>query len=339
MINVGLIGYGYWGPNLARNFSEIEGFCMMMVSDLQLGRLKLAQTRYPMVSTTTDFDELIDNPKIDMVAIATPVSTHYQLALKALKAGKHVLVEKPMCANSEQAKHLIDEAASRNLVLMVDHTFVYSGAVRKLKILVESGELGDLYYYDSVRVNLGLFQHDVNVIWDLAVHDIAIMDYLFEQKPKAIQATGTKNLGNHFENISYITMFFDNRFISHIHVNWLSPVKIRRTLVGASQKMVVYDDLDYSEPLKVYDRGIEIGQTTPAIYKMLYSYRWGDMCAPRVDPTETLRVELLDLKDCIEHGTTPSADGQMGLRVVSILEAASASLTDKFKLVELSLSC
>jgi predicted dehydrogenase len=258
IINIGVIGYGYWGPNLVRNFSEIPEAQVKTVSDFNTERLAKVQSRYPSIQVTTDCRDIFTDPKIDAVAIATPVSTHFDLAMAALKAGKHVLVEKPMTTSSTQAMRLIEEAQRRNLVLMVDHTFVYTGAVRKMRELVANNGLGNIYYYDSVRVNLGLFQHDVNVIWDLAVHDLSIMDYVLQTRPYAVSATGISHIAGEPENIAYLTLFFDGNLIAHINVNWLAPVKVRRTLIGGNQKMIVFDDLEPSEKLKVYDKGITI---------------------------------------------------------------------------------
>jgi predicted dehydrogenase len=229
----------------------------------------------------------------------------------------------------------MDEAARRNRVLMVDHTFVYTGAVRKIKALIDGGELGNLYYYDSVRVNLGLFQHDVNVIWDLAVHDLSIMDYLIAQRPCAVAATGMSHVPGQPENVAYITLFFDSTLIAHVHVNWLTPVKIRQTLIGGSHKMIVWDGLENYEPIKVYDKGVTVNGDPEHTYQMLISYRWGDMWAPRVDGTEALRVEALHFVDCVEHGTAAITDAASGLRVVKLLEAATESVTHRGGLVEL----
>ena len=335
MIGVGVIGYGYWGPNLVRNFAEVPGSRVVAVSDLRPGRLALAQSRYPTIEVTTDYRELLSNGRIDAVAIATPVSTHFDLAMQALQAGKHVLVEKPLTATSQQALRLIEEAALRNRVLMVDHTFVYTGAVRKIQELVARNELGDIYYYDSVRVNLGLFQHDVNVIWDLAVHDLSIMDYVLPARPRAVSATGMSHVPGEPENIAYLTLFFDDRLIAHIHVNWLAPVKVRRMLVGGSRKMIVYDDLEPSEKVKVYDKGITVNDDAENVYRMLIGYRTGDMWAPQLELTEALRTEALHFIYCVEHGQRPITKGAAGLRVVRILEAATQSMAEKGRLVEL----
>jgi predicted dehydrogenase len=336
MIKVGIIGYGYWGPNLARNFSEVRGASLEAICDLRPERLTLAQNRYPGILITNDPKELINSLTVDAIAIATPVSTHYDLSLQSLRAGKHVLVEKPIAASSEQAQHLIDEAVRRKLVLMVDHTFVYTGAVRKIRELIDKADIGELYYYDSVRVNLGLFQHDVNVIWDLAVHDLAIMDFVIEQRPCAVLATGMSHVTGQPQNVAYITLLFNDNFIAHIHVNWLAPVKVRRSLIGGSKRMIVYDDLDGSTPVKVYDKGVGLNNDNlEGVYQMLFSYRWGDMWAPRVDPTEALQTEAFHFVDCIEQGVKPLSDGEAGLRVVKILESATKSMQEHSRVVDL----
>ncbi|MDH7487324.1 MAG: Gfo/Idh/MocA family oxidoreductase [Anaerolineae bacterium] len=337
MIGVGVIGYGYWGPNLVRNFVEAPGSQVLAVCDLRPERLALARSRYPAIETTTDYREVLADGRIDAIAIATPVSTHFDLAMQALRSGRHVLVEKPLTATSEQAARLIEEAAARRRVLMVDHTFVYTGAVRKIRELVAGHELGDIYYYDSVRVNLGLFQHDVSVIWDLAVHDISIMDYVLPSRPLAVSATGMSHVPGEPENIAYLTLFFDGRLIAHIHVNWLAPVKVRRTLIGGSRKMIVYDDLEPSEKVKVYDKGITVNKDdAESVYEMLIGYRTGDMWAPQLDMTEALRVEAAHFIRCVERGERPVSDGEAGLRVVRILEAATQSMAERGRLVEVT---
>lgn len=267
MIGIGVIGYGYWGPNLVRNFAEAPGCSVVAVADTRAQRLDGVRSRYPAIRTTTDFMEVLNAVDVDAVAIATPVSTHYQLASAALRAGKHVLVEKPMTASSDEALRLIDEAECRNKVLFVDHTFVYTGAVRKIRELISSNAVGEVYYYDSTRVNLGLFQRDVNVLWDLAVHDFAIMDFILPAQPVAVSATGVSHVNGGPENTAYVTAFFENHLIAHVHANWLAPVKVRRALVGGSQKMIVYDDLEASEKIKVYDKGITVSEMTDAAYQ------------------------------------------------------------------------
>ena len=335
MIRVGVIGYGYWGPNIVRNFMEVAGATVVVVSDVSAERLNQVRARYPSVKTTRDAGELINDPQIDAVIVVTPVSTHFDLAIQALRVGKHVLVEKPLAATSEQAQVLIEEAQRRNLTLMVDHTFVYTGAVRKIREEVTGNALGDIYYYDSVRVNLGLFQSDVNVIWDLAVHDLSIMDYVLPIKPIAVSATGISHIPGKPENVAYMTLFFPNRQIAHLHVNWLAPVKVRRTLIGGSERMIVYDDLEPSEKVKIYDRGVTLFPQSEAAYELLVSYRSGDMRAPRLDVTEGLRTEALHFIDCIENNKRPETDGQGGLRIVRIVEAAEKSLRNKGQLEEI----
>lgn len=335
MIKVGVIGYGYWGPNLVRNFSEVSGSNVVAVSDLRPERLVLVKNRYPAIKTMTDHQELIADPAIDAIVIATPVSTHFNLAMQTLKAGKHVLVEKPMTAMADEGARLIDKAQKCKRVLLVDHTFVYMGAVRKIRELIQNGELGEIYYYDSTRVNLGLFQHDVNVIWDLAVHDLAILDYVLGAKATAVSATGISHVSNAPENVAYMTLFFDSSLIAHINVNWLSPVKVRLTLIGGSKKMIVFDDLQPSEKIKIYDTGITVNNKPDSIYEILIGYRTGDMWAPRFDTTEALKAEAIHFIDCIENGREPDTNGEMGLRIVRILEAATKSIREKGKLVTL----
>ena len=336
VVHVGLIGYGYWGPNLLRNFAELPGSQVIGVSDVRPERLELVRARYPAVRTSTNWLDLIGDPSIDAIAVATPVSTHFDLAMKALQAGKHVLVEKPIAASSEEAIRLIEEAERRKLVLMVDHTFVYTGAVRKIRELVAEGKVGEIYYYDSVRVNLGLFQHEVDVMWDLAVHDLAIMIHVLGCVPSAIAATGMKHFQGGKENIAYITAFFEGSMIAHINVNWLAPVKVRRTMIGGSRQMIVYDDLEITEKVKVYDRGVTFNPAdTERVYQELVGYRMGDMWAPKLDITEALRIEGQHFIDSIETGRRPITDGETGLRVVRILEAATESMKARGKLVEL----
>ena len=329
MINVGVIGYGYWGPNLVRNFAEVRGARVAFVTDLRRERIDLAAARYPYIKTSTDHRDLIRAPGVDAIVVATTVNTHFELALAALEAGKHVLVEKPFTASADQAIRLIDAAARRNLVLMVDHTFVYTTAVMKMRELTASGELGDIYYYDSVRINLGLFQHDVNVLWDLAVHDLSIMDYVLGQQPVAVSATGLSHIPGQPENIAYMTMFFEGNLIAHVHANWLAPVKVRRTLLGGSRRMVVFDDLEASEKIKVYDRGISVNPSPENVYQMLVGYRTGDMWAPQLAIREALYTEASHFIECIEQQKTPMTDGHAGLRVVRLLEAATQSMANQ----------
>lgn len=338
MIGIGVIGFGYWGPNLVRNFHEMTDSRVLAVSDQRMDRLALAASRYPGIGIMQNPAELIRSPAVDAVVIATPVSSHFQLAMEALRAGKHVLVEKPLAMTSEQSWQLIEEAEKRRLVLMVDHTFVYTGSVRKMKELIDAGEVGDLYYYDSVRVNLGLFQHDVNVLWDLAVHDLSIMEHLLPAKPRAVSATGITHFPGQPDNIAYLTLFYDSSLLAHVHVNWLAPVKVRRTLIGGSRKMIIYDDVEPSEKVKVYDKGV---MTEPqqahseAAYQMLVGYRVGDMWAPQLDSSEALKTEARHFLDCMTRCQAPITNGEAGARIVQILEAASRSMSDRGRLIEL----
>src|SRR5258705_12727513 len=337
MIKVGVIGYGYWGPNLVRNFMEAQGSTVVTVCDLRIERLATLKARYPTIKTVDNCCELLADPEVDAVVVATPVSSHFELGMAALKANKHVLIEKPLAANSEQAIKLIEEAQARKRVLMVDHTFVYTGAVRKIRELITQNALGDIYYYDAVRINLGLFQHDVNVIWDLAIHDLSIMDYVLPTKATAVSATGISHIPGQPENVAYITLFFANPQIAHVHVNWLTPVKVRHTLIGGREKIVLYEDLQPSEKGKIYDKGVSLSQNGDAVYEMLVSYRSGDMMAPRLDTAEALQREAVHFIDCIENGTEPESDGQSGLRLVRIIEAAERSLRGRGELVEILL--
>ncbi len=337
VINIGVIGYGYWGPNLVRNFQDLPGAKVKIVSDLNSDALTRVKTRYPSIEVTPDCQRIFADPDIDAVAIATPVSSHFPLALAALRAGKHVLVEKPITTTAAEAQRLIAEAQGRHRILMVDHTFVYTGAVRKMAELLRRHTLGHLYYYDAVRVNLGLFQHDVNVLWDLAVHDLSIMDYILPLKPYRVSATGMSHIGGRPENIAYLTLFFEHNFIAHLHVNWLAPVKVRRTLIGGAQKMILFDDLDPSEKIKVYDKGVTLYANPPETrYDQLIGYRTGDMWAPKLEGTEALQTELAHFIDCIQTGNRPITDGEAGLRVVKILEAATHSLENQGRFVDLS---
>jgi predicted dehydrogenase len=335
VIRIGVLGYGYWGPNLVRNFAEAQGCEVRVVCDLREDRLAQVRRRYPAVATTTNMADVFGDANVDAVVISTPVSTHYELASRALAAGKHVWVEKPMTATAAEAHRLVDEAARAQRVLHVDHTFVYTGAVRKMKSLIESGSVGDIYYYDSTRVNLGLFQHDVNVIWDLAVHDVAIMDYLLPSHPRAVSATGITHVAGGHENIAYLTFFFDGTLIGHVNVNWLAPVKIRRTLIGGSRTMLVYDDLEPSEKIKVYDKGITVTDDPAAVYQLKIGYRAGDMWAPQVEIGEALGVEVAHFLESIERNTPTITDGAAGLRMVQALEAATLSMRDHGRAVEL----
>jgi predicted dehydrogenase len=329
MIKIGVIGYGYWGPNLVRTFAEAQHGTIAAVSDLDPKKLAQVNKRYPAVRTTNDFQDLLRDPEIDAIAIATPVSTHFEFGMAALKAGKHVWLEKPMTETSLQARKLCEEAAKRNLIVFVDHTFVYTGAVRKIGDIIKSGDLGRVYYYDSIRVNLGLFQRDVNVISDLAVHDFSILDYLLGEHPVAISASGINHFPGTPENLAYITLFYDSGTIAHVNVSWLAPVKVRQILLGGSKKMITYDDLEPSEKVKIYDKGISFTEDPKQIQEMRVGYRTGDMWAPKLDGTEALRLGGDHFIDCIINKKTPQTDGLLGLRVVELIEAATSSMRGK----------
>jgi predicted dehydrogenase len=335
-IGIGVIGYGYWGPNLVRNFAETDGVRVVAVSDLRQDKLAEAARRHPGIAAIADHRELLRYPGVDAIVVATPVSTHYELGLATLRAGKHLLLEKPMAETSEQGQHLLDEALRQRLVLMVDHTFVYAAAVRKIRELVSDGQLGDIYYYDSTRVNLGLFQRDTNVIWDLAVHDLSIMDYVLDQRPLAVSANGACHVAGRPENMAYVTVFCEGNLIAHINVNWLAPVKVRKTLIGGSRKMIVFDDLEPSEKVKIYDKGVMVSDSHDDIYQMMVGYRLGDMWAPQIPAREALRVEAEHFVSCVQSGSSPITDGAAGLRVVRLLEAATRSMRRRGEPVDLA---
>jgi len=325
MINVGIIGYGYWGPNVARNFNVCEGAKLVSICDLNEKRLNFAKSNYPFIKAYLDPNELISSGDIDAVAVVTPVFTHFELAKLALENGKHIFIEKPFTSTVAQGAELIEIAEKKNLKIMVDHTFLFTGAVRKMREIIDSGELGDLFFYDSVRVNLGLFQHDINVVWDLAPHDFSIMNYLIDEEPKAITALGSEHFGRKLEDIAYIAVHFGNSFIAHFHCNWLSPVKVRRTLVSGDKKMLIWDDLSSDEKVKIYDKGVEI-KNTNGIHKLLVNYRSGDVHIPKVNNTEALKLEADYFVECIERNQKPFNDGEAGLMVVRMLEAADKSM-------------
>ena len=332
MIRVGVIGYGYWGPVVARNIHAAEGCRLVAICDGNPVALARASKTYPDIQMMTEPMELIRSPQVDAVAVVTPVWTHFEFAKAALKNGKHIFVEKPFTARASQALELIDLALARNLQIMVDHTFLFTGAVRKMRQLIDEDALGKLFYYDSTRVNLGLFQHDVNVIWDLAPHDLAIMDHLIGAKPEAVSATGQCHL-NGLEDVAYLTIYFST-MLAHVNVNWLSPVKVRTTLIGGEKKMVVWNDLEADEKVKVYDKGVAI-RNGQGVYDLLVSYRSGDMWAPKVDQAEALKLEANYFRDCIERNETPFNDAFAGLRVVQLLEAAGESLKQRGRPIEL----
>lgn len=334
MTNVAILGFGYWGPNLLRNFQETPGAHVMACCDVKPDRLESARAKYPNICLTTDYDAILADSRLHAVAIATPVASHYAFARKALEHGKHVLLEKPLTASVAEAESLMEIADKQSLTLMVDHTFIYTGAVRKMKEILDQDQLGDLYYFDSVRINLGLVQRDVNVLWDLAPHDIAILDFLVKETPSSVCATGACNIANGVEAVAYLTVYYDSGLIAHFHNNWLAPVKIRTILVGGSKKMILYDDMEPSEKVKVYDRGVDIS-TPEGLHHSLVAYRLGDMWAPKLDTTEALRLVTAEFIDAVGGGRRPLTDGTSGLNVVRILEAAQMSIKRRGREVRL----
>lgn len=329
MLRVGVVGYGYWGPGLVRNFAALPDANVVAIADIDADRRNLAAMQFPNVTVTDDYRRLLAGTATDLIVIATPIGSHFELAKLALEAGRHVLIEKPIAETSLQALQLIDIADRANRMLMVDHTFVYTEAVRKIHSLIEAETIGEIYYFDSVRVNLGLFRQS-NVIYDLSVHDLSILDHLLTEQPVAISATGTSHFPNQAENVAFLTLFYDRpSLIAHIHVNWLAPVKIRRTLIGGSRKMIVYDDLEPSDTVKIYDKGVDVVDDPEDISKMMVSYRVGDLWAPNLPLSEPLHTLARHAVDTIRDGVTPITDGQAGLRVMRLLEAASASMAKR----------
>jgi len=333
VVKFGVVGYGYWGPNVVRNLDRLDEADVVAVCDKSPAARRKVAKAYPDVLVTDDSRDIMSSPDIDAIAVVTPVWTHYELAKAALQNGKHIFVEKPFTTNAAQAEELIELATRKNLKIMVDHTFLFTGAVQKIKQLLQEGALGKLYYYDSTRVNLGLFQHDVNVVWDLAPHDLSIIDHLISQTPEAISATGQTHLNGH-EDVAFITLYFPDKVIAHINVNWLSPVKVRTTLIGGEKKMLVWNDLEADEKIKIYDKGVNI-KTKEGLYNLLVHYRSGDMWAPQIEQVEALTRELSYFVECIAKDKKPMNDGEAGLRVVRMLEAANASIRKRGALVPL----
>ena len=325
-IGVAVVGCGYWGPNLIRNFSTCKATKVVAVCDRDRARLERVAASCPQSELTQNFDDVLKNPEIAAVAIATPVSTHAPLSLAAMEAGKDVLVEKPLADNVRDAERLVSRARELGRTLMVDHTYIYSPAIRKIKELVDAGELGEIYYIDSVRINLGQFQSDINVLWDLAPHDLAIIDHLLGRLPRSLAAMGVSHTSNDLEDVAYLNLDFGGSLMATFHVNWLSPVKLRHTIIGGSKRSLVFNDLDPVEPIKIYDCGIQLDQTSEARYGILVGYRTGDIWSPNVAHDEPLQNVVQNFADCIRSGKPPVADGEAGLRIVRILEAAQRSI-------------
>ena len=322
MISVGIIGFGYWGPNLVRNFSAIKDCQVKTVSDLEQSRLDKVRNMYPHIATTTDCSAIFNDPEIDAVIIATPISTHFDLAKQTILSGKHVFVEKPLTGSTKESLELAALAKENNRIIMVDHIYLYHGAIKKMKELISSGEIGEIQYFDTIRINLGLFQADNSVIWDLATHDLSVIFYLLDEKPYSVVATGVSHTDNNVENIAYITLHYSSGKIAHINCSWTSPVKIRQMLIGGTKKMIVYNDVEPTEKIKVYDTSYEVIKSD----KILVDYRIGDIYIPKFDFTEALHSAALNFIDCITNNKTPISDHNSGIEVVRTLEAIERSI-------------
>jgi predicted dehydrogenase len=327
MVRIAVIGLGYWGPNLVRNFHSAAGENLRICCDRDVERARAIARSYPSVRIETDPEAVFRDPEIEAVAVATPVATHFDLAKAALNAGKSVLVEKPLAATVAQAEELVRLARKKRRVLMVDHVYIYSPPVRKIKELIDNGTLGKILFIDSVRINLGLFQRDVNVVWDLAPHDLSIVDFLVQRLPKSLAAFGAAHAGHDLEDVAYLNLDFGEGLIANFHVNWLSPVKIRYTMIGGSEKSIVYNDLHPAEVIKVYDSGIIVREDNlEDRRRLMIDYRSGDVWSPHVARTEPLQTMVTHFLDCVEQGKRPLSDGEAGLRVVRILDAAQRSI-------------
>jgi len=326
MVRCAVVGLGYWGPNLVRNLSTSRRTRLVRICDADPARVEAVGAQFPSAARGVDAAEVFADPDVDAVAVATPVGTHHALAKAALLAGKHVLVEKPLAANLAEAEELVRIAAERRRVLLVDHVFLYSPAVRKLADLVRAGELGDLLFVDSIRINLGLFQHDVNVLWDLAPHDLSIIDHLVGRPARSLSAVGASHAGNGLADVAYLHLDYGDGLLASVHVNWLSPVKLRHFLIGGTRRSVLYNDLDPSERVKVYDRGVDLASDPEGKRRVLVSYRSGDVVSPRLEQTEPLRNLVEHFADCVEKGAVPISGGGQGVRIVRVLEAAQESL-------------
>ncbi len=325
MRGIAIVGYGYWGPKLTRNFLQSGSFDRVIVCDEAPERLARVGRENPGAETVGSFASVLSDKGIVAVALATPVASHHPLALAALNAGKHVLVEKPLATRSFDAEELLRAAASSRKVLMVDHTFIYHPAIQKIRALIQSGDLGHLNYIDSTRINLGLFQHDVDVLWDLAVHDISIVNFFTAERPTVVQAIGSAHPPGPLASIGILTLRYPSGLFVHINCSWVSPVKIRHMLVGGDKKMIVYDDLNPTEPVKIYDSGV-VAHTDEDRNRLIYDYRAGDVYSPRIPPKEALSNLVADFSSAVHEGRTPLSDGRFGADTVKILEAAQRSI-------------
>ncbi len=332
-MQVAVIGIGYWGPNLVRNFAKHPSVNKVFCYDIDEKRISEVCKEFPNVTAASDYEEILNNSAIDAVALATPVATHFELAQQALEHGKHTFIEKPFTSSVQDAKSLINLAQKKGLKLMVDHIFAYNGAIRRIKEIIDSGEIGEIMYFDAVRINLGMFQHDVNVVWDLAPHDLSIMSYLLAERPRAVTAVGISHFST-FEDIAYLTLLFNQNCIAHLHVNWLSPVKVRTIIIGGTNKMICFNDMEATEKIKIYNKGVDV-TTREGIYKTLIQYRTGDVHIPQFDTSEPLAEAVADFIDSIEKNRSPITDGNAGLSVVEILEAAQKSIKADGAVVQL----
>lgn len=337
VVRMGVLGYGYWGPNLARNIANCSATDLVAIAELDTNRLLTARRAHPVARLTTDFETVISDPTIDAVVIATPAATHFALASRALENGKHVLITKPLATRLKDAVTLVDLARKMDRQILVDHTFLFTGAVRRMKQYISEGELGDLYYFDSTRINLGIFQHDANVIWDLAPHDLSILSYLVDQPVRSVAAIGARHLGQAMENMAYVTLQFDDGFLAHIHVNWLAPAKVRQTIIGGSRKMMVFNDMEMSEKLRVYDSGAQVVESAEDIYRTMVEYRNGDVVAPKIDKMEALDYEIRHFARVVRGEEKAISGGDLGITVVRLIEAAQASMRNGGSPVAVSL--
>ena len=328
MLKVGVIGCGYWGPNLIRNFTNLKTAKVIACADLSEDRLNHMKQLYPTLRTTTSSQEIVNDPEVEAAVIATPVSSHYQIAREALEAGKHVFVEKPLAQSVDEGSKLIDLAREKKRTLMVGHTFVFTAAVNKIKDLIWDGELGEIYYIATSRVNLGIFQDDINVIWDLAPHDISIMNYILNARPVSVSAIGQSYIRPGIEDVAFLILRYPQAAIANIHVSWLNPNKIRSTTVVGSKKMLVYDDVSSLEKIRIYDKGVTVTPHYDTFGEFQLSYRYGDISIPRLDDAEPLKLECQHFVDCIEKGATPRSGGRHGLEVLLVLDAADRSMRE-----------
>ena len=333
MVRIGVIGCGYWGPNLIRNFSHLKGSQVLMCADLSEDRLSHMRSLYPQIETTTDYRRVLGRKDVDAVVVATPPETHVKLTVEALRAGKHVFVEKPLALSSADGTAMVDEAVKTKRVLMVGHTFVYTAAVNKIKEVIASGELGEVFYISTTRVNLGIFQENINVVWDLAPHDVAILNYILDAAPESVATQASCNIRKNIEDVAFLTLRYPGDVLAHVHVSWLNPNKIRSTTVVGSKKMLVYDDVSALEKIRIYDKGVTVTPHYDTFGEFNLSYRYGDILIPRLDDAEPLKVACQHFVECVKSGTAPRSSGVHGLNVVRVLEAAVASMREDGRLI------